>query len=508
VRRSPTFRRKGKNHSSRITFHVSKCKLFSETCQPSHKPKHFHEDSEEKANAIAAVTTAFVLRQWEWIDQNNFVDWCREQLLIAAKRPEPPAEFHDGGTRYLWGYRRSAARALPVLFSRNPEDREIRKAIIRLAGHRNEEVRAYLFNSLKVLWNVSPETIWSCINAVIKDARRIAVESKFRYSKRRLSKAINILLCRLRTNTSIRNLTVEDISSHHLQSVLYALPLDNQISSVATLPKVISFIDDLLQFTINAYLHFQKEDRHYHYNEWSHYDWNRLFFRIVANALLRLPKDVAEARLLNPILDNWEKAPALMEEFLRQFILVGAQPELEPRLVELWLHVGDKVLYSSHCKSLGYYIPNEMRHILGLLIFSDPTGIIKFNAEEWVPLKEMKNFISHWCQTVGHHQDCFPSLVRLLRTVGFNLMPDFGIRWIHECLNKVDNQKDFFKRSRTANSLAELLHDSWANQRESIEKNAANYKLFALIVDQVAAQGESIAVQLQTKIQKTLVRDL
>jgi hypothetical protein len=149
-----------------------------------------------------------------------------------------------------------------------------------------------------------------------------------------------------------------------------------------------------------------------------------------------------------------------------------------------------------------------MRHILGLLIFSDPTGIIKFNAEEWVPLKEMKNFISHWCQTVGHHQDCFPSLVRLLRTVGFNLMPDFGIRWIHECLNKVDNQKDFFKRSRTANSLAELLHDSWANQRESIEKNAANYKLFALIVDQVAAQGESIAVQLQTKIQKTLVRDL
>lgn len=486
---------------------------------PSYQPKNFLEDSEQRAQAIAAFASALVIQKWQWVKKNNYVSWCREQLLIAAKRPEPPAEFYDEVSRFSMGCRRSAARALPVLLLKYPKDRRIRKAIFALVLHRNDEVRAYLFNGLKTLWAADQKTIWKCIDIAIKSSRKKAVDHKFWYLKERSGisvawgkyAAIKRITKRIKKIAHlssvqfypkpIKNCSSGEINSHHLQSILYCLPSDIQVIQIPSLSKLVNFLYELLLFTINSYIHYGKEDKHY--NEWAHNDWNHLFFPIIANAVLRLPQDIAEPKLCDPILNNWERAPAMMEEFLRQLSLAGSQPELEGRLIELWLYVGDIILSSAHCKSLGYYLNREMRNILGLLIFADPTGIIKWSIKEWTPLKKMTHFISRWCNTVGHHPDCFPSLVRLLKTIGFSLMPEFGIGWLYGCILRVDNHKDFFERSRIACSLAELLFDSWLKQEESIKKNPEAFRHFAFLVDKVAEQGESIAIRLQLRLQET-----
>ncbi|MCK4351794.1 hypothetical protein KAW65_00110 [candidate division WOR-3 bacterium] len=469
---------------------------------PLYQPKNFLEDSEERANAIAAFTASLVLRQWDWVEKNNYKEWCGKQLLIAANRPEPPEQIYDEVSRFSCGYRRSSARALPILLSKAPRDTRMKKAIIHLAHHRNEEVRAYLFNSLKALWEVLPKIIWSCINVVVKRAMIVAQERYLKYIGKKSTK-----ITKIRHNLNARKKNLQDIilwntGTDYLKSILYALPSGDQIAILSNDKKLLGLMENLLHSTVKTYIHCQKKNTHY--NEWAYRDWNHLFFPIIANALLQLPKEIAKPKFLNPILEHWEKAPALMEEFLRQLSLVGTYPELEPRLIELWHQIGDKILSSSLIKSLGYYLHNDMRNILGLLIFSDPTGIVKWKVKEWSPLKETIKFIERWCQTVGHHPDCFPSLVRLLRTIGFNLMPEFGIKWLHACLSERLAQKNFFERSRVTWALAELLHDSYSEQKDEIMKDPETYKDFTVLVDRVAGQGESIAVQLQKKIQKSI----
>ena len=487
---------------------------------PSYQPKDFLENSEQRARAIATFVAALVIRQWRWAEKNDYVSWCRKQLLIAAKRPEPPANVRDKVSRFPMGYRRSAARALPILLSKNPKDKQIRRAIFELSTHRNYEVRAYLFNALKALWPVESKIIWKCIYSIIKASRKEAIYRKFWYLEKQLGvgvawrkyadmnmlikqikKSVHLLSVRFYPNP-IRNCSSDDIDSHHLQSILYCLPSDIQITQISSSSKLVNFLEELLLFTINNYIHSQQEDKHY--NKWAYNDWNHLFFPIIANALLRLPQSIAHLKLCDPIINNWEKAPAMMEEFLRQLIFFGSQPELEDRLIELWPHLGGQVLISDHCKSLRFRVNKEMKNILGLLIFSDPTRIIKWNIQEWAPLKKMTHFISRWCSTVGHHPDCYSSLVRLLETIGFSLIPERGVGWLYSCIIKVDNHKEFFERSGISSLLAELLYDSWSKQELSIKQNLETFKHFAFLVDKVAEQGESIAIRLQSKLQATI----
>lgn len=438
---------------------------------PSYQPTDFL--SEQRPNAIAAFAAALVIHQWQWIEKNDYASWCREQLLIATKQPEPPARFHDKASRDSMDYRRSAARALPILLLKYPKDRKIRKAIFALTLHGNDEVRAYLFNGLKTLWATDQKTIWKCIDTVIKSSRTCS--------------------------KPLRNCSPTEIDSRHLQSILYCLPSDIQITEVPSSNKLVDLLEELLLFMINAYIHFEKEDKRY--NEWDYSDWNHLFFPIIANALLRLPQNVAEPKLFDPIMTNWKRSPAMMKELLRGFVWITTQPELEDRFIKIWLDVGDRVLASARNNILGYNPNNEMRDVLGLLIFVDPTGIV-WDVREWEPLQKMTPFISRWCNTVGHHPDCFSSLVRLLKEGEFDLVPEFGISWLYNCIREADDHKNFFERSRTTGPLAELLHDSWSKQEPSIKQYPERLKHFAFIVDTVAEQGESIAVRLQSRLQE------
>jgi len=440
---------------------------------PSYQPTNFLEYSEQRTNAIAAFAAALVIHQWQWVENNNYASWCREQLLIATKQPEPPARFHDKASRDSMGYRRSAARALPILLLKYPKDRKIRKAIFALTLHRNDEVRAYLFNGLKTLWATDQKTIWKCIDTVIKSSRTCS--------------------------KPLRNCSPTEINSRHLQSILHCLPSDIQITEVPSSNKLVDLLEELLLFTINAYIHFEKDGKQY--NKWGHNNWNHLFFQIIANALLRLPQNVAEPKLFDPIMTNWERSPATMEWLLRGIIWIKPQSELEDRFIKIWLDVGDRVLVSAHNNTLGYHPNNEMRDILGLLIFVDPAGIV-YDVREWAPMKKMTPFISRWCDTVGHRPDCFSSLVRLLKERGFDLVPEFGISWLYNCIRKADDHKNFLKRSRISSSLAELLHDSWSKQELSIKQDPERLEHFAFIVDTVAEQGESIAVRLQSRLQE------
>lgn len=468
---------------------------------PSHNPKHCLEDSELRARAIAAFVAALVTRRWEWIEKNDYVSWFRNQLIIAARRPRPPLLSHDQVSIFPEGYRRSAARALPILLSKYPEDRETRETILTMVSDENNEVRAYLFSGLRMLWTVDQKTIWKCIDLVIKSSRRKAQNSRFRYQGASPRKYVHSLSIEL-FSKRFRDYSPEEIDIHYLQSMLCCLPSDNQIGQIESVDKLINFLEDLLLFTIDANIYYQSKDTNLMIG--INNRWNDLLFSIIANALLRLPLSIAEPKFYVYIRESWQKAPVMMEMLLRYLILLGLQPELGDRIIQLWASIGTDVLSSFCHEQQKCRKDNRTRNILGLLIFVDPAGILEWRAREWEPLENIVPLIDKWCNLVGHRPDCFPSLIKLLRSIGFCLVPEYGINWLNSCLLKVNDTKSFFERGGMSTSLAELLNDSWSTYKESIKQKAETFRRFSLLVDMLVEQGEPLAVQLQSRLYRDL----
>jgi hypothetical protein len=262
---------------------------------PSAPPKDFLSDAESRANVIALFAAGLVLRAWEWVEEHQHVAWCREQLLIAATRPEALSGHADEVQRFNTGYRRSAARALPVLLRKRPQDIEARNAVLTLAIHFNEEVRAYLFSTLSTLWGVDDGVVWECIEKTLIRARWHAIRKRY----------------------------------------------------------------------------------------------------------------------------------GMLEENPRYVVRWGRFPRLK-----------------------------------------------KFGLR-----------------------------TRLLRGIGFRLMPEFGVGWLYQSLSRVDDYPAFFKSARVATALAELLFDAWKHQSQAISTDPQRHRQFVYLVDRVAEQGEQVAVRLQKQLQ-------
>jgi len=473
-------------------------------------------DAESRANAIALFAAGLVLRAWEWVEKNGHVGWCREQLLMAAKRQERAfmgLDETDDAQRFYMGHRRSAARALPVLLSKRPRDREVQNTVIALAINSREEVRGYLFSALSTLWGVQDHFIWKCIDRLILQARKKASHDREhrleydRYDTGRWRKFQSIQKIQLRLSRlarrilsyieikPIREATYEDIAVRQLQSVVYAIPSGERIVVWGSSHEF-DFLCDLVSFTINNFMHFQEEDK---YNKWAHNEWNQVFFPKLANALLRLPHKHVEV-LLEPILDHWEQVPSMMENLLRYLSLTGTQVNLENRLINLWLPLGNIIIDSECVASRSKSGLRDIHEILGLLIFADPTGIVKWEVDEWAPIHKMTGLIERWVARVGHDPDCFPSLLRLLRGIGFCLVPEFGINWLHQCLSRLNDHNAFYRQSHTDGRLAELLWETWIQHSQVISRDSQRFGQFVYLVDRVAKQGEPLAVRLQKQL--------
>lgn len=458
---------------------------------PIYQHFNFFYYSELKEETITSFAAAVVTRHWEWVEVNGYQTWFKEQLLIAVKK------YESNNFRI---YNPSMAKFLPSIFQKYPEDENIKKTIFALASSENREVRNFLFDGLKALWSTYPAIVWKCIEETIEYSKRKVGKNKFS------SKSLNSRQSRIHTLSSfsrgkygykdLKDCTFIDIEISIFSSIFYCFPLDYQIRAIGRQKKLTELLHEILTVSINHNKNRKRDciDKHSHISQ---ADWNLYLYKSIANSLLRSPKELVEPKLCKPILDIWEDFPFIMKNFLRGLIIIGSQDDVEERFVHLWLSIGDTILSSETCKHKRKFDETDVRKVMGLLIFTDQSGVINWKVNEWKPLEKMTPLIEKWCNVVGSSPYCFPSLVRLLETIGSILIPTVGINWLEACLLKVDNYEDFFKQSQVSSSLAELLYDTWTKQKEILSENQENFLKFSFIVDLLAHYGEGLAIQLQ-----------
>jgi hypothetical protein len=269
------------------------------------------------------------------------------------------------------------------------------------------------------------------------------------------------------------------------------------------------FFEECLNFTINGFLEYQKRDKRH--NRWAYSIFNTTFFQILANTLLRFPEETHMQKFLDPISLNWEEAPSIMETFLRSLSFPNVQQDLEDTYFDLWLWAGNKVLSSRLIRTMSYPVQNDHRNILDLLLkglpdFSDSSRMVKWSLENWRTSNKLTNFIKEWCDIAGHQPDCFPSLIRFLKTCGFILMVDHGISWLCTIIKNVDDHKLFFERSAAVGIFTDLLYDIWLTFGKSFKDDPMTFRYFNYLVDKAAEQGQRTAIQLQQRLQDSVTR--
>ncbi len=345
----------------------------------TYQPTSVLEYSEIRAQAIAAFAAAITLKYWQWIEDSDKVEWFKDQLLVASSRPLPPSELNDTISKYSMGYRRSAARALCAVQRKKPDNR-IRESIMPLSTDVNYEVRSFLFNGLKELWQSEPKLVWACIDENIKRA------NIFHEKNRKLS-----------------DFLPTEIDTQMLMPILYCIPNGNEVEAINKSNEFLDFLEELLLFTINCYTFSQEGN----YNRWEHNDWNQLLFNAIGNVTLRIPDNIANSKFFSRLLEKWLDAPSMITQLLRSLLSVGTVPELEDRLAEVWPLIGTDII-----SKIDTISSDDSEELAGLLLFADPHHIITWQVNNWKPLRNLVLFIEKWCQAVGWRSKYFPSLVR------------------------------------------------------------------------------------------------
>jgi hypothetical protein len=201
--------------------------------------------------------------------------------------------------------------------------------------------------------------------------------------------------------------------------------------------------------------------------------------------------------MLKQIDDNWEQSPALMEDFLRQLLLVGTLPAFEKKLIEIWKHYFDKILNSNYTKKSNYESGDYKKAILGLLIFTDPEKIVIWKNPEWQPLYEMTDYIDKWCHQFSTNFDCLTNLIELLNTIGSNLVSRYGIGWLTLFLNNVKKEN---LSQNLISKLSTLLWRTWHSYEHDLKKNSQTYEQFVNMVDLLVDRNDVLAQNLKNKL--------
>ena len=462
-----------------------------------------------RAQAIALTAAALVERNLDWARTNDCLSWCRGQVLTSARRPEESAAGHIPMSHYPWGFRRSAARALPALLRERPRDGDIRRAILHLCAHPEYEVRALLFGALRVLWSTDSDFVWRCVRLGVRIAirapggRTSTVAERLKHGLWSLGYRTQSALG-LTVPSMVKAVPLLQIDWYALSCVLHAFPIGNPDAPLEVTAKHLALMDDMLALTIQLY-ELSHETYRDHRTQWVPVapEWRWPLFDRVCNWVMYLPLEQTQEHLLGPILSSWEKAFGLAEDFLRQVLLSGSTPQLHSRFLRVWQTLIPQMLQSPTCQNLPHRFSRELENVLGLMILHDRTGVVDWQVEFWEPILEIIDLFDLWVEVVGHHPRCFPSLLGVLRSIGAPLVSEHGLRWLSRCIEIADSPDLLLCERGVSSSLAAILHDAWYTQGDSLGDDSTRWHQFVVLVDRLAARGEQVAVELQRKIQES-----
>jgi hypothetical protein len=463
--------------------------------------------SQMQKEVVALVAAALVCCHGSLLRDESAIKWCREQLLAAALEEKVDSPVQHAYGHYLWGPQRSAARALPQLLARFPDDEELRLTVAVLSVHWIEEVRSFTYAALNSLWETMPAFVWRCICLGVAYALRqldkMGGEEVEAFSDRLASHLERAASDGTEIEPeALSGKTSTDLDWKRLESIVQAIPATHISLDRAWRLKLTALYEDWLHFTLATHIDIENADweRREHLPQLE--TWDRLFFQSLGQFILPLNPDEAALRFVDPILVGWERTPRLMEAFLRYLLNAASKQGVAHKgFVTLWKGIGERVLSATTIQGHHFQHDHSIENILALLVFADPYTY--WHVDQWEPVSECTDLIEQWIATVGYVPACFRALIRLLTTIGFPLFVEKGVAWLFLCLTDTKPADLLLRKESNAAALAGLLKKAYDEQKEALVAVAVNWRKYNALVDRLVRTGEPTAVDLQLRIRSS-----
>jgi hypothetical protein len=459
--------------------------------------------------AHAMIIAGLLIHHLDWLIAEKKVGWAIQQLSAF----EPGEDLRDVSShpfiRYAMGVDRSLAIAIPTAIVQaeqraqpgrtrgkgkqgrgkrvevSPYEKLIH-ALRQLMDHPHYEVRGYLFHSLRALWPSQPELIYECFTIA---TRQVVLSRRLDHPLPQ-DEWCHLSLLRL-----------DAIDYYALTEVLELLPRGEDFARCKYTSPVRAFISELLLLTramtteIEHRLDTGSLELHSYLTQ-----WEKAFGRFLGQFALSLPLDVLETFLLPSLVERWLDQGNLFCAFLHSLVEVVAartDHELDARFIWLWKGSTQGILHSQAVVNKSAYL--FQTDVLAMLLFAEPLALSGLHTK--LPLKSLTDVFEAWVTKLGHTVSGFKIVVRFLRKNGREYLADPGINWLLNSWEQLPYKQSILGDPQMVTLLAQLLHDIWYILPESQKEHIDFLMRFARIIDECAAVGNPLAVELQRKIQ-------
>ncbi|MBI6873420.1 hypothetical protein [Clostridium aciditolerans] len=458
------------------------------------------------ADVLATFASALISWRWTWVTNNGLQNWCRQQILNAAKRPGRLEKHKDiitsdtNGSIELEmesGYEYVVTFSLPILVAKCPTDNELLDELLNLVGHYRIQIRQALFSNLKIFWIINQEIIWKCINQAIKfsiinfkDHNCIVKKvNKILFSKKRAQQVYKM------------KFSTYPLNPEYLYPVVFCLPIFEYVKLIKDKDWYEHFLCQMLLYTFNVYsksnsLHISSRQ------EVECNNWEKNLYLAIGNYFIGCV-DLKNSQLFNCIVENFNLHVQLIKNILEMTLrTINTIDEGLFKYIFLnnWIYIGEFILSIDIDSFQDSNKRNIMLEILNILLFNNSDYEIEIEIGNWIGGDHFIRFILLWCKKVGSLKECFLGLVLFLIKLGRNISFENKIECIYICINSLSDKRSLFEDSVKVHHLSKMFLDIWLVNKGVILSKSELCTKFIFIINNMAETGNDIAIKIQKEL--------
>lgn len=465
-------------------------------------------------------------RDWlkEYPEREEF---CAQRLIESTLNPPPSREFDSDVSAYDWAWHSFCARAIPILWSENPDSQIVRESVASLALNKHYKSIAILcqsaarrrvelgehFNQLQnfllrwssARWELnryrhSEEPVFD-LDAWLEQEGQSFISGDYPIELRGWSR--EFLQKEGQPQRGIgypskRHREFPKIDLTLIQSVFAWLPAlsearnQNERSEWVALWKEML---DLFLWTMNAGVDDDQDI------EGTPYEWDRWVLRKVAWIVQQLTEEEHPEDFWQPVLDLGSTGHYWVEDFLTEWISFALQANRGQSVVDQWKAMIDFAFSSSNwdlaSAKHNYYVSEIWCHLMG---FNNVVRSL-WSEEQRVLVDALKSYYQRWASTFLAVPRCLTAFSVFLKNRAAEGILFEAMTWVDRSISSAS--RAFFDERDVQESIVDLLDHCWTNHKGPFRQQPDAFKAFMNMLKKMADLQNHTALEIQQKVIST-----
>ncbi|MEK6289268.1 MAG: hypothetical protein AABO57_26450 [Acidobacteriota bacterium] len=497
--------------------------------------KLFRGDSPDESvrridDAVCGGIAVLLEYHSDWLKRYpDHKEFCTQRLIESTRNPPPSREFDSDVSAYDWAWHSFCARAVPILWSENPDEPIVRESVVSLAlnshyktvatlcqsaakrrvllGDHFSQLQNFLVFWSSVRWEIGryrhpeqpefDEAEWleRETQSFIKGTTKILLRG---WSHSFLQQEEEAKHRRSGRRKRYRQFPKIDLAI--IQSIFSWLPALSEAHNETERSEWVALWKEMLDvflWTMSSGVEDENEI------DGTPHEWDRWVLGRVAWIVQQLNEDEHPEDFWRPILSLGSPGHYWVEHFLTDWFSVAlrAGPMPDQGLIQ-WKAMIDFALYSPDWDLASprpnYYISEIWCHLMGF----DHIVRSLWNEDQRGTVDALEPDYCRWASVFLLVPRCLTGFsVFLMSSAADGILLE-ALRWIEASI--VNASRDFFNERDVQECLVQLLDHSWHTHNTALRQQPDTFKAFMSVLKKMADLQNPTALEIQQRVVSTV----